>query len=440
MSKQVKNRAPAPIQISAEHLIRESKERGLEVVAKAPKVFIADREELAQYQQSKRQDFENQLRNHKQSIGKWTRYALWEASLKEFERARSIFERALDVEYRNPVIWLKYAEMEMKNKFVNHARNIWDRAVALLPRMDVFWYKYTYMEELVGASEAARQVFERWVKWEPDDNAWGSYIKFEQRQEQTGRCRGIFERYIVCHPTARAYLKYAKFEEKLFQKSLARTVFERSLSELHDEEKSDKLLIQFARFEERCKEVERARIIYQHALEHCEANEIDTKELKAEFLSFEKRNGSKSEIDDAIVNNRRQQYEKLLADDTFNYDVWFDYIRLEETEGDLTRIREVFDRAVQQVPPVLEKKYWKRYIYLWINRFLFEELQAKDVDATRQAFRACLKVIPTSISPLGKSGCRQRSLRYVRKTSLLRGNYLVRPSACVPRRTFSKGI
>jgi hypothetical protein len=28
--------------------------------------------------------------------------------------ARSIWERALDVDYRNIVIWLKYAEMEMR--------------------------------------------------------------------------------------------------------------------------------------------------------------------------------------------------------------------------------------------------------------------------------------------------------------------------------------
>lgn len=31
-----------------------------------------------------------------------------------FFRARSIYERALDVDHRNITIWLKYAEMEMK--------------------------------------------------------------------------------------------------------------------------------------------------------------------------------------------------------------------------------------------------------------------------------------------------------------------------------------
>lgn len=57
-----------------------------------------------------------------------------------FSRARSIYERALDVDYRNVTLWLKYAEMEMKNRQVNHARNIWDRAITTLPRVNQFWY------------------------------------------------------------------------------------------------------------------------------------------------------------------------------------------------------------------------------------------------------------------------------------------------------------
>ena len=400
---QVKNRAPAPVQITAEHLLRESKERGLESTPKAPRILIADKEELIAYQQSKRKDFEDQIRRQRQHIGTWTRYGMWEASLKEFERARSVFERGLDVDYRNPVIWLRYAEMEMKNKFINHARNIWDRAISYLPRMDVFWYKYTYMEELIGAIEATRQIFERWMKWEPDDNAWGSYIKFEMRQEQIGRARGIFERYIICHPTTRAYLKYAKFEEKQFQRGNARKIYERSLVELHDEEKNDKLLIQFARFEERCKEFERARIIYQNAMDYCISNDIDIKELKQEFVLFEKRHGSKDEIEDIIIKNRRQQYENILSNDIYNYDTWLDYIHLEELEGDLTLIRSVYDRAITHIPPVLEKKYWKRYIYIWINYFLFEELQAKDIIQTRNLYKHCLfNVLPNKYFTFGK--------------------------------------
>ena len=50
-----------------------------------------------------------------------------------------VYERALDVDYRNQSLWLKYADMEMRGKFINHARNVWDRAVTLLPRIDQFW-------------------------------------------------------------------------------------------------------------------------------------------------------------------------------------------------------------------------------------------------------------------------------------------------------------
>jgi len=71
--------------------------------------------------------------------------------------------------------------MEMKNKQVNHARNLWDRAVTLLPRANQFWYKYTYMEELLKNIAGARQVFERWMEWQPDEQPWQTYINFELR-------------------------------------------------------------------------------------------------------------------------------------------------------------------------------------------------------------------------------------------------------------------
>lgn len=41
-----------------------------------------------------------------------------------------------------------------------------------------------------------------------------------------------------------------------------------------------------------------------------------------------------------------------------------------------------------------EKPFWRRYIYLWINYALFEELEAEDVERTRQVYRACLELLP----------------------------------------------
>lgn len=46
--------------------------------------------------------------------------------------------------------------------------------------------------------------------------------------------------------------------------------------------------------------------------------------------------------------------------------------------------KKVYERAIANVPPVEDKRYWRRYIYLWINYALFEELQAEDTQRTRR--------------------------------------------------------
>jgi len=46
-----------------------------------------------------------------------------------------------------------------------------------MPRHAQFWFKFAYMEEMLGNVAGARQIFERWMQWEPDNNAWNSYVK-----------------------------------------------------------------------------------------------------------------------------------------------------------------------------------------------------------------------------------------------------------------------
>ncbi|KAL2300364.1 hypothetical protein Nmel_012337 [Mimus melanotis] len=157
----VKNKAPTEVQITAEKLLREAKESELELLPRPPQQKITDVEELNNYKLWKRKTFEDNVRKNRTTISNWIKYAQWEESLKEIQRAPSIYERALDVDYRNVTLWLKYAEIEMKNRQVNHACNIWDPAMTTLPRVNQFWYKYTYMEEMLRNVAGSRQVFER---------------------------------------------------------------------------------------------------------------------------------------------------------------------------------------------------------------------------------------------------------------------------------------
>lgn len=74
-----------------------------------------------------------------------------------------------------------------------------------------------------------------------------------------------------------------------------------------------------------------------------------------------------------------------------NYDAWFDYLRLVENDADADTVREVYERAIANIPPIQEKRHWKRYIYLWINYALYEELEVKVSSLTFQQLSFHLK-------------------------------------------------
>lgn len=90
-----------------------------------------------------------------------------------------------------------------------------------------------------------------------------------------------------------------------------------------------------------------------------------------------------------MLGKRRIQYEEELAYDGTNYDAWFSLARLEEDayradkedgeDADPARVREVYERAVANMPPASDKRYviqstsslgngtdvsrfWRRYI------------------------------------------------------------------------------
>lgn len=396
----VKNKMPAEVQITAEQLLQEANSQKIERVAKRPRQKVADMEELAQLQLTKRKGFEDNIRKNRTVMSNWIKYAQWEQSQQEFERARSIFERAFDVDHRCVTLWLKYAEMEMKNKQINHARNIWDRAITILPRVNQFWFKYAYMEEMLGNIANARRVFERWMEWEPEEQAWLSYIKMELRYKEIDNCRSIYERFILVHPEPKNWIRYARFEESQGYIDNGRHVFERATEFFGEEGLDEKLYISFARFEESCQEYERARAIYKYALDKIAKTQVV--DLFKAYTHFEKKYGDRSGIEDVVINKRKYQYEDEIQANPTNYDAWFDYIRLMESNGSLESARDVYERAIANVPPLQEKHYWRRYIYLWINYALYEELDADDVQRARDVYKACINIIPHSQFTFGK--------------------------------------
>lgn len=74
----MKNRAPAPIQITAEQLLVEARERAEQQQPPPPKRHITDPQELAEYRLKSRKEYEDRIRMNRANIGVWLRYAKWE--------------------------------------------------------------------------------------------------------------------------------------------------------------------------------------------------------------------------------------------------------------------------------------------------------------------------------------------------------------------------
>lgn len=240
----------------------------------------------------------------------------------------------------------------------------------------------------------------RWLEFLPEEQAWNTYINFELRYKEIDRARRIYERLVEVHPDVKNWIKFSRFEENHGFINYARQIYERAVEFFGEEYIEERLFIAFARFEEGQKEHDRVRVIYKYALDHLPKDR--TNELYKAYTIHEKKYGDRSGIEDVIVSKRKFQYEQEIAENPTNYDAWFDYLRLIENDGDAETIRETYERAIANIPPSKEKSFWRRYIYLWINYALYEEVEAQHEERTRQVYKTCLEVIPHKIFTFSK--------------------------------------
>ncbi|GAB6020509.1 Crooked neck-like protein 1 [Chamberlinius hualienensis] len=196
----------------------------------------------------------------------------------------------------------------------------------------------------------------------------------------------------MVHPDPKNWIRYARFEEQHGFISSGRAVFEQAIEFFGEDHMDEKLFIAFAKFEENQREHDRVRVIFKYALDKMPKEQAE--ELFKNYTIHEKKYGDRSGIEDVIVSKRRFQYEEAIKANPFEYDTWFDYLRLMESDGDVEQVRELYERAIANVPPTKEKRFWRRYIYLWIYYALFEEMEAQDMDRARQVYKACLELIP----------------------------------------------
>lgn len=70
--------------------------------------------------------------------------------------------------------------------------------------------------------------------------------------------------------------------------------------------------------------------------------------------------------------------------------------------GNIDKIRDVYEKAIANVPPGQDKKFWRRYIFLWINYAIFEEEKAQNMERAGMIYEEILKLIPHNIFSFSK--------------------------------------
>jgi len=192
-----------------------------------------------------------------------------------------------------------------------------------------------------------------------------AYIKFEERMSESQHCRDIMYRYLEAFPRLSTYLKVAKFEVKQKSYTDARKIYEKACRRFRYEAFREDYFLNL-RFRNKTKRNRR----------------------------YEKQVGSKENIDLLIFNKRRLNYKEKLAENQFNYDVWFDLLQLELCAGNRKTIQDTFEAVIAKVPSVEEKRFWRRYIYLFYSYAVSLELDYQDIEAAQRVLEQAMKSVP----------------------------------------------
>lgn len=404
------NRNGSENQITSEQILKEAYENR-KLGFEKPKHTIQDLEELESYQRNKRGEYEQHLNKNRLDYGQWTRYAKWEVEQNhDFSRARSILERALEVNYQHVPFWTFYVQLELSHGNVNHARNLLERAVTLLPRVDKFWFMYAQTEETLKNYDGVRRIFERWIEWHPGSQCWRAYTGFEKRYREYENARSLYKRYVKEFNSGEAWLKWINFElnevpKDLITQGYMRRVFELSIdsilssSTVFDDPSIAEIVDKWTTWEASVDELERAHAIYSFFLESEKVKDRISTNLKVMIFDlsaeFERKYGDKNMIEQSTKSKRILVYENYVQKSPEDYESWLLLINLIKYDQDKEKVRQTFERAIQCMPADKYKSSkWRRYVYLCIKYSLWEEIEEGEISRARNIWKRALDIIP----------------------------------------------
>jgi len=122
-------------------------------------------------------------------------YIELEIELREFDRCRILYEKYLEFNPQNCTTWIKYAELESILGDVERARAIYELAIeqARLDMPEIIWKAYIDFEIEQEEHSRARQLYERLLAKTQHVKVWLSYAQFEAKGEEAEETEDVVE-------------------------------------------------------------------------------------------------------------------------------------------------------------------------------------------------------------------------------------------------------
>lgn len=316
---------------------------------------------LDEYIHHTRQAFENSLKRNSHHESIWIEYALFEEIRGYTDKARHVFERAVELfrgENMSDKLFIEFARFEGRQKDYDRARMIFKFASEELPNdktIKLLKARAIYEINCGNRSDSNNTIIphqkrKNQLKQDIADNprnydAWLDYLLLVEQKQVTATIRRVYEQAVANVPPTtekdawRTYITiwiaYAHFEEiKAEDVERTRQVYKSCLDITpHRIFSFSKIWLLYARFEVRCNNLETARGALSQAMSIRPRNKL--------FRGF-----IEMETDSGEFERCRILYRKFLEFRPECCTTWTRYAEMEMSLGDIDRARGVFKLAV----------------------------------------------------------------------------------------------
>lgn len=115
-------------------------------------------------------------------------YIELEIELREFDRCRILYEKYLEFNPQNCTTWIKYAELESILGDIERARAIYELAIEqpVLDMPEIIWKAYIDFEMEQQEYDKCKELYERLLAKTQHVKVWLSYADFEFKNPNNG--------------------------------------------------------------------------------------------------------------------------------------------------------------------------------------------------------------------------------------------------------------